>query len=97
MVVSSELDRLELTRRLSGIKFTTLAERTQISYKRLWRFFREDGPLTRQEMVRVEAVLNSEDATQDAELLPSRQGAEGVEDAGGGAHVGTPGALGATA
>ena len=56
MVVET-VDSLELRRRLTGVKFTVLSARTGISYKRIWRFFRDTGPLTRQEMARVEAAL----------------------------------------
>lgn len=57
MVAVESLDSLELRRRVSGLKFTELSRRSGISYKRLWRFFRDDGPLTRIEMQRLDTIL----------------------------------------
>lgn len=63
MVIGADLDRVEVARRLSGLSFAALSERTGISYKRLHGFFKADGRLSRQEMTRLEAVLMPEHPT----------------------------------
>lgn len=54
---ADELDEIEKARRLSGLQYTQLSELTGIRYKRLWRYFKGDGPLNRAETQRLLDVL----------------------------------------
>lgn len=88
MLAPPRLDSLEQARRLSGLKFTTLSQRTGISYKRLWRFFREDGSLSRLEYARLQEAL-ADEATAPASTGEDGAGIEGGAARGTATGIGT--------
>lgn len=73
-MVANAPDSIERNRRLTGLPLTKLAEQADIPYKRLRRFFREDGPLTRVEMARLGTILDK--AAGEFEPTPSTDGAQ---------------------
>lgn len=63
-IAPPEIDYFEERRRVSGLKFEQLSVLTGIPYKRLWRFFNEDGLLTRIQVSKLREVLEVPPADQ---------------------------------
>jgi transcriptional regulator with XRE-family HTH domain len=82
-----------------GLRYDFVAGKVGLSPSNFTKLMNGERTLTASVMVTLCKVLEVEaEAFFDGrELLPSRQTQEGVEDAGGGGHVGTLPALGASA
>lgn len=84
-----------------GLKYGFVASKLEISPTLFTRLLSGERPLSARELLALTELLGVEAKSffDGRELLPSRQTQEGVgaDDAGGGAHLGTPPALGATA
>lgn len=103
MPVSSPANKVTALRELideRGLKYGFVAVKIGCTPDRLTRLMNADLTLKASELLTLCELLGVEAKAffDGRELLPSRQTQEGVgDDAGGGAHLGTPPALGATA
>lgn len=61
-IAPPELDYFEEQRRRSGLSFEQISVLTGIPYKRLWRFYNEDGLLTRIQVSKLREVFEASPA-----------------------------------